>query len=464
MSDIKRAWKGHQFDYNVIEEQDVTTNYYVCLNQREMALLLGVLTPAFWRSRWLNLPEFEDFQWIVELKAKLLCANGCCDGVEECIKGSEGIREIIREIIKETTIEDPARPLGEGNPALDGCNPDVIFGGVTSLVDILNQSILDTLEIIEVATNPLESLNLIADNNPVSGLLASKLVEMIDWIIANIGENYAANYTIGLRDTYRCDLFCIWQNSQNCELTLADVALYFQSRVASAPSPLMDISEVLVFVFGGVWVGPEIVDIMHLMCLTLMTASDRIGWLPIGNGYGVELAIAVGLNNPDGDWALLCDPCVTETWQQCWLNGAGFDPAWTINNFGGGLATYNAVDDRIDGYKNPVVNGAAFVDMSINVNQFTGSISVGFQWNATRASSTDFIRLYVDGVVVAQSGISGMSGQFLTWAADPDEEITTVRIEAAAAVNSQGDAGYMRITEIEMSGDGASPFGASNCP
>lgn len=312
MSDIEKSWKGHQFDWLTMAEQDTEANYYVCLNQREMAMLIGALAPTQWRTRWLNLPEEQSLDWIDELRGKLLCNNGCCDGVEECIKGSEGIREIIREIIKETTIDDPTRPLGEGNPALAGCNPDVIFGGVTSLVDILNQSILDTLEIIEVATNPLESLNLIADNNPLSGLLASKLIEMIDWIIANIGENYAANYTIGLRDTYRCDLFCIWQNNPNCELTTADVALYFQSRVASAPSPLMDISEVLAFIFGGVWIGPEIVDIMHLMCLTLMTAADRVGWLPIGNGYGVELAIAVGLNNPDADWAILCDECTVE--------------------------------------------------------------------------------------------------------------------------------------------------------
>jgi hypothetical protein len=472
MSDIEKAWKGHQFDWTTIAEQTIDKNFYVCLNQREMAMILGALTPTLWRTRWLNLPDTEDLDWIVQLKAKLLCSNGCCDGVEECVRDSEGIREIIREIIKETTIEDPTRPLGGDNPAFDGCPPDVIFGGVTSLVDTLNQSILDTLEIIEVYTNPLEALNLAFDNNPVTGLLSSRLIETIDWIISNVAENYAANYTIGLRDTYRCDLFCLWKESEDCSLSLADVAQYFQSRVASAPSPLQDLSPLIGFLVGGFWSGPEIVDIMHLLCVAMLTASDRIGWLPIGNGYGVELAIALGANNPDSDWMILCDECVTPEWCYTWDFTAN-DGGWTVYNLAGVFtATYQAGV----GWRPVNVTGGGrthrAASIKIDVPVMANITSVEIEYDFTIGSFVDTTSTFVTGYEPPQTDLAFAltSGQpsgvglteFRTFDIDTAENFF-VFFRSSVRNIGQTPNGDVTIRRVTLRGTGLNPFGTDNC-
>nr|CRY97922.1 hypothetical protein [uncultured prokaryote] len=341
MSDINKRWKAHQFDWNVIAEEDTEKNYILCINQRESAMLLGALTPTLWRTRWLNLPESEDLQWIVDLKAKLLENTLCCDAVEICIESSEGIREIIKEIIREYTTGDPSREIGGGNPVFDSCNSDIIFGAVTSLVDYLNAQIIDALEIIEVASNPIEAINLWADNLPFAGQLASALIEAINWIQENIEENYLANYTTGLRDTYRCDLFCLWKESPDCKLTPAMVAGYFGGRIGS-PDLLQSLNDVLQFLFTGVWAGSQIVDTMHVIALASLVATDAIGFFDLPSTYSFDTAVALGANSPDPDWAILCEDCNEGEWCRYFDFTTG-QHGWQSLNIGVGWgATYSA--------------------------------------------------------------------------------------------------------------------------
>lgn len=466
MSDITKKWKAHQFDWFTMIEQDTEQNFYVCLNQQEMAMILGALTPTLWRTRWINLPIDEDLQWIVELKAKLLCSNGCCDGVETCIRDSEGIREIIREIIREETISDPARPIGGDNPAFDSCPPDVVFGAVTAFVDYLNSTILDALEIIEIATNPLEAINLWADNIQIAGSLASGLVEAIDFILENVAENYDANYTVALRDQYRCDLFCLWIDSSDCDITPAMVANYFAGRIGS-PDPLDQLNDILQFIFTGVWSGSQIVDLMHLIAMASLVAADSIGFFDAANAYSFTVAAALGANNPESDWSILCDCTEPTAFARCYygLNTGNITEFPVIAGIGNGgyplcTASVNG-SNQVVGCLNGIVSGlrvySAYVRYNIpsNVTNIT-SVSVNYVTNSiTNVPQKAIVQLFnSSNVVVASGGQTAISGTY-EWTGD----VTTASyiVVFVRAYRNASD-GSVVINGVRVEGIADDPF------
>lgn len=455
MSDIKKRWKAHQFDWLTMAEQDTEKQFYVCLNQQEMAMILGALTPTMWRTRWLNLPNEQDFQWIVELRAKLLCSNGCCDGVEECIRDSEGIREIIREIIKETTIADPARPIGGDNPVFDSCNPDVIFGAVTSLVDYLNGTILDALQIMEVATNPLEAINLWADNIPIAGRLASGLVEAIEFILENVAENYDANYTIALRDQYRCDLFCMWRDSEDCDLTPAMVAGYFADRIGS-PDPLGQLNDVLQFIFTGIWAGSQIVDLMHLIALGSLVAVDKIGFFDAANAYTFTVAVALGANSPDPDWSILCE-CANE-W--CYKQDFALNDGGYVQLPGAARGVYTVSVGWTETNRDGVCG--AWIGRTIAESNVTG---VRIVYDLTGGSGRRArVILRNNGATVATLSYGTEQGIDIVKTSSGDWTVDEVWINIDA--DDAGGCGVgdeVAIKELTLSGEGENPFGADNC-
>ncbi len=53
----KRDWKAITFDWLALEDFDDIDNCYLCLTQREIAILKASIIPAYWQTRWQNLGE-----------------------------------------------------------------------------------------------------------------------------------------------------------------------------------------------------------------------------------------------------------------------------------------------------------------------------------------------------------------------------------------------------------------------
>lgn len=157
-----------------------------------------------------------------------------------------------------------------------------------------------------------------------------------------------------------------------------------------------------------------------------------------------------------------CDNCGDE-WCYQWLNGEGFSPAWTINEWNGGLAVYDPVNDRINGFKPDIANFGAFVDIEIAVNAIVTYIDLDIQWSSTRNSPSDFVELSVNGAVVDSASISGTATTQVNHFVPEGFFCTSVRFRGFAAVNNAGDAGFMRVNQMFMQGFGENAFGADNC-
>lgn len=461
-----REWKGIQTDWNATALMTTDENISVCLSQREIGIILSALTPAKWRTRWENLPESQSLDFIDDLVSKLMMTESCemnCDDVANCIETSPAVNSAITEIITNNNYGDRNTVIGAGNPVFDSCNEDIIFGATTYLIDYVNTSIVDALEIIEVSTNFIEAIQLWAENAPfpIVGQLASRLLQAIAWIQDNIAENYLANYTTGLRDTYRCDLFCIWMESPDCKLTAGDVALYFASRVG-AQSFFSTLSDSITFLIAGVWSGPQIVDAMFALVMISMTADDAIGWFRINGLYEWNVAVALGSNNPDADWSILCDECITETWCHdidFTLSDGGFTRSITPNRgvyvpgVGWNIASTPSGADRC----------GVYIQREFALSAIT---SVELTYSLSSATPERAVRLWLvnDGVfanVIYQEPADNGTGVIKSWSGTAN--VDEIQIVLDANLDNDCTTQTGAITGLRIAGTGVNPFGADNC-
>lgn len=460
----KRKWKGIQQDWNVVQAFDNTTDKFTCLTQRDQNVIIQALTPLRWATRWTNLPSPDDLDYIDQLIGKIMCNQECCDAVLECVDTTPG-RDLIREIVIETIDGETGGNgvYGEGNPIFNGCDKDIIFGATTALVDYVNSTIIDVFEIIEVSTNFIEAINLWADNIDILGSLPSFILEALNWIQDNIQQNYEANFTVNLRDTYRCDLLCLWVEN-DCQLTSRMVFEYYLLRIGSV-SVFSTFADTVTFLVAGVWSGSQIVDAMFAMVFGSIAVDDAVGFFDIKGLYSFNTIVAVGANSPDPDWLLLCDPCAEPQYCYTWLGGDGFIPAWTINTFIGGTASYDAFDDRLVGGKSPTPDTGAIIDISYDtLGTDITEIEVIVTWLATRITGTDGIYFIVDGIQQQFNSI-GTSGTDQTFTYTPVTPLTgsIIKIQAVSAGNTAGDSAFIWMTKLTVNGEGINPFGASNC-
>lgn len=75
---MRRDWKAITFDWAALENYDDTEVCWICLTQREVAILKASIIPAYWATRWENLGETQD-----TLEARMAMIDGkldCCGG------------------------------------------------------------------------------------------------------------------------------------------------------------------------------------------------------------------------------------------------------------------------------------------------------------------------------------------------------------------------------------------------
>lgn len=247
-----------------------------------------------------------------------------CDDVADCIETSQAVQDAIADqIINNTTnttnIYDtsnhgtPLTPGQRGQPistSLD-CEEDSLFGSVSEVVAQLDKNNRDFLEIIEVGTNTRERVSQVIAAIPVIETLpVNEIVDYVDKLQSEILENYEAQWTTAVFDTYRCELFCIALEKPDCILTFDDYFAYFEARVGASLDPSNFLQALIQYVILGTWAGTTVIDIMMVTQLGIMREAS--------NWVGVSLRTlqtigALGANNPDGDWEIIPCGCGDDT-------------------------------------------------------------------------------------------------------------------------------------------------------
>lgn len=448
-------------EYNALSDDGCL----VCLTQRERYILGQMTRQLVWLTRWdnpsnLQLPDLEQLKGGLDYK---MSDQGCidlCQVIIDCIEDPQsGVSDAISNIVAGNTYID-SRNYGQSQSGKDlagGNNPecdfDAWFGGIMELVDSANQNNVDALQILEVATNLNEWIGQVAGG--IFGIEAPVAQSIADWALfiqQSILENYEAEITQEYLETLYCDLWCI--ATENCELTPEQITNYFFERLSSQLTFESLLNETLTFLFAGIWTGTEIADVMFLSQFAFRAQLGR--WFDFIGFNSINLDLALGFNNPDSDWELLCDEC-PRPWTVEYLDGSG-DPAldgW-VANFG----TYNSGNDWYDGTTQTSSSKGVQLEYEVPIgiefvlSAWTFRYSVATWSNRTQRvivfDENDNV-LVDDTVVVSGSNTGTVSLQ------NPITILGEYRLIAQASASIPPDS-TCRITAIEINGDGDNPF------
>lgn len=233
-----------------------------------------------------------------------------CEEMIKCIQSNSGVQSALDERIEEHIKSNPNHVLGQGTSAINGCQPDVIFGSATQIVNSIDQFIIDALEIIEVATNFVEVLSDWGGAIPVVGGVIDAVLSTMEAIVSdNALENYRANMTQGLRDQYRCDIFCLFIEN-DCTVTARMLLEYFGGRALAIDFDT--VIDILTYFLAGTWSGSQWVDIMFFLAVGMVATNDGIGFFDLSSTYSLDQMIGLGARNPSSEWEIICDECDSE--------------------------------------------------------------------------------------------------------------------------------------------------------
>lgn len=241
-----------------------------------------------------------------------------CAKVIDCLLNDPDVKQAIADdILADGPIRDAVNEVSRnGAPLTSGvsagqlvanCDYDVLFAGITSIVDTMHGNNKDFLEVMALAATQIKRLASAISAIPVIGLLP--VDEIVDWVgkmQAEVLTNYDAEWTIDVKDAYRCGLFCIAKSHEDCSLSYDDIQAFITERLGAALDPLHLLEATIQYTILGTWSGTTIVDIMMLNQINI--------WKVAGEWMGsiirtLETVAALGADTPDPDWEILCEDC-----------------------------------------------------------------------------------------------------------------------------------------------------------
>lgn len=235
-----------------------------------------------------------------------------CQLILQCIDDTPELQDAISQyalsagasLTDEPVQEILDKPIVQG---FTGCTNDNMFGAITGLVDLLNDMATDIIQILNDNQNTVSRIAQIIEAIPVIGeIIPADLAEIVEGFFEDMQNLYDAAYTVALRDEYRCDLFCIAVNN-NCTIDFDDVLDYYLSKMGAVFPTSID--QFFGLYVTGQYTGVTLVAAWHVMVIYLMTTGVKI--LGLNEDRLVKMISAL-YNDPDGDWATLCDPCVNQ--------------------------------------------------------------------------------------------------------------------------------------------------------
>jgi len=360
-------WATDDPDERVTITLDLSLNEYVALASALDAgrdIAYGLESLEIWKI------------WVRSVNALSFCQQ-----IADCINDPNSpANEAIKNLINDGGRSNPDSPIFTGNDsglggeqdrtlAKDVCDLDLIFGFCDQLVTLLNDTIVDMFELVEVASNSVERIAIWTDNVP----FLSETIDLAEQLAEETLENYNAYYTDAIHNKFACDLFCMMKDAENCVLMFSEMANYFYGRAGFTPTNI-GINVALETLSEGLIGGGSTVYALHgMLCATLQYGSNFLG-LDVG---GLQRIVQSYLNDPNEDWLTLCDDCpvcvgeipvnFVET-SDCWESPSGewLDTQGFVSQFNGdGTSTVSI-------YRNfePFLHSSAF---TIKWGNFSGN-------------------------------------------------------------------------------------------
>lgn len=359
MSD-KRRIKQVLLDWTALSSEDNVSAAFICLTPQQRSIIQSALLQFYWPTRWLNPPNASVLEETLNAISVAL-SQPCCDALAVCI------RQLIDDGSLDGSLGGWINRNGDGsvntpyirdeNPTfVETCDMDQLFGSVTALVDLLNDTSSTLFAYLELATNITEQLSILSAFMPVVNIasLVGVVSSFIDTLTESIGENYDAAWNDVLRDEIRCELLCRVQ--YRCSVDYIDVRDYFAEKV-SANVGFSTVLDVITFFDGISLSGDLVVYGMFWLIVELLGFGVEVGGVSAG-----RVNTVMRLADPDPDWNGLCDVC-----DNCMAAYGGdgdlSEPGFLYGDWG----QYDAENDRAVGTLRVLPGGSDFLQLQLKI-------------------------------------------------------------------------------------------------
>lgn len=409
--------------------------------------------------------------------------NNCAE-VANCIESNPATREALSEWFRDSqyneSLQRALEGLSSGGTGYNGsttCDDDALFGSITAVFDELNQSAIDWLEILDASSQLIELLSewgeeLVALSIASGGtwVIATSIIaviaNVIEQFILDLYQNYQASYSTELRDELRCEFFCYAQ-ANDCTYTALDILTWIEPQVAFTAEDLLG----LVSWFFGLTIDISRVTVLRMWYFELklyqFAITNTLASLFVGQPARdamVRLTKVSQASDPDPDWSIICDECVT-TWTHTFdftANNGG----WIVDSAGfGGTYVAGQYWQHVD----IVVSGGRRRVVRIK-RDFASTVITGFtvNHNWTKGNNTSSLanglRFYVGGLLVTPNYIRNfgqLASTETSYTVDGLNITTTqVALDHTSCVVAVGVAwsGIARVVSVTLRGEGINPF------
>lgn len=298
---------------------DVDNWYVICATPQQMLKIqssLEVGAPIAYPDFYADV--FQLVQQAYEFPNSFDGANcvSICELLIDCIENDSDVQSALSNYFSSNQLAGSGTPNGvspniAGLGILDGslCDPNNIFALATQTTDLMNTIIIDFFETIEATSYLAETIAIGIEAVPGLGELPfDDLIELLDNFVEQAQTGYEAAYNTTVRDTIRCQLFCLVLDN-DCILDWSDVAQYFADK-ASQDFFTLDLQDLFEFLTQGLFAGTEWVYAMHWFLAGMLSLASKFVGI---DATGMVKAIAAASNDSDSDWSILCSDCA-ETW------------------------------------------------------------------------------------------------------------------------------------------------------
>jgi len=242
--------------------------------------------------------------WWTWIRALKDAATMSCEDIADCIENDETVQAALIVQTNNTLVTGGYTPNPSTSTAsdivpissaqqtenaleasVDCTSPAQNMAIARAVVRELHESMIDTFESLELATNAVEAANIATDGTPILGTL-NNVTELADWYLETLQEFYEASYNQTAEDALACAIFCHLQDT--CSLSLEDLISIYSAAGGQIPTDIDDlqaaITETINFTLN---VSVATVATAHLFVLWLLRfgggAFGMGGWNTIKN-------------------------------------------------------------------------------------------------------------------------------------------------------------------------------------
>ena len=331
-------------------------NLYL-LTEKHVESLLTAIAVMAWGTRWMddeNALEGDIGTFRAILGERLMTPIDICQLMVDCINNNDGVRDALGAFVGDRGLADnnSGNPVGSGDNSnvVEGvsCDLDSLYGAAVALEDFIYEIARDAVDIvINAATDRISWARLI-DYFPVLGDLpvVDDINDLLDQFKLFGTQAFDVGYDVTIRQDNICD---IWEKMcQDCELEAwSELAQVYRVRAGVTIDP-EDAFEVLYRLLLGSFTDTAFVAAMQLFVVGAMSAGGSVAGM-----VGVPTLNQIAKSGePDGDWAIFCDPCAPTCTEYNFrvstndfsgyqnLGGTWVDTeGWQFNQTGGNYAT-----------------------------------------------------------------------------------------------------------------------------